>query len=142
MKISRPILYTFLGLLTFVTCCYAFLKYVFWEPSGVERGSLIYQLKIPELAKNYPTWGELGTPLYDLRIADGEKPRLVKVHYTSALAFAGLISRVKILNFGCSNPTEKQVLCSKKGEQGELYQINLREVQTGVEVTVAIIGEY
>jgi hypothetical protein len=134
--------FTFSGVLIFMACCYAFIKYIFWEPSGVERGSLIYQLKIPKVVKNYPTWGELGTPLYDLRIADGEKPRMVKVYYTSASDFPSLISQVKKLNFNCTGPAEKHVLCFKNGEHSERYEISFRKTKAGTEVTVYIIGEY
>ncbi len=122
-------------------CCYGFIKYIFWEPSGIKRGSPVYHLKIPDAAKNFPIWGERGKPLYDLRIADGEKPRLSRVRYTSALDLPGTISRLKELSFKCPDPEKKNLFCFKNAADSTRYEISLKETPEGTEVKVDIIGE-
>jgi hypothetical protein len=141
LKMPRKAVYSISSVIVLMACGYAFLQYIFWEPSGIERGSLVYQLKIPDIAKNYPTWGELGVPLYDLRIADGEKPRLVRVYYTSALDLPNLISRSKELGFNCLAQEQQQVLCYKNDAGGTQHEISLKETRKGTEVKVDIIGD-
>jgi hypothetical protein len=127
--------------LILIACLYAYTLFAFWEPSNVERGSLIYQLKIPTIAKNYPTWDELGVPLYDFRIADGVKPRVVNIHYTSAMYFPSLILLINKLNFDCGKPEGKYAVCKKDSSHGAQYDISLKETDAGTEVEVSIIGD-
>jgi len=121
-------------------CYFLLLKYAFWEPSGVERDSLIYELKIPKIAKDFPTWEPLQVPLYSFRFADGVKPRAVIMTYTSKLTFTNVFLRFKNENYNCAYSERHSANCFKSSKDYMTYDISLTKKNANTEVVVVIIG--
>lgn len=45
--------YLILGVVAVSVVIFLSLKWVFWEPSDIQRNSLIYYLKVPKYAKKF-----------------------------------------------------------------------------------------
>ncbi len=89
------------GLLFVTALLWPALKWGFWEPSDIERGSWIYRFKVPAAAKAFPLWGEVEPPLYDVRIADGLSPAVARIRYVSSLSKFSLLREAKRDGFSC-----------------------------------------
>ncbi len=117
------------------------LKWYFWEPSNIKKGSLVYILKVPGIAKSFPVWGAADSPEYDVRTADGLKPSAVIIQYSSTLTFDVLKQRVLDEGFSCNNyGKEKSVLCEKVPEVGRSQQIEIERNGSYFHVWILMTG--
>lgn len=140
MNLSKPKVFTIFGAV-FLFSLYTYTKFLFWEPSEIKRGSLIYQLKIPKFVKSYPIWSALQAPTYKIRIADGEKPGMVGFHYASSLSVFDTHSHIKQLQFACPVVEKNRLFCTKNDEQGTIQQINVEQSQIGSNIELTFISK-
>jgi len=117
------------------------LKWYFWEPSNIKKGSLVYMLKVPDAAKNFPVWGTDESPEYDVRTDDGLKPSAVIIRYNSTLTFEVLKQRVLDEGYRCENyGSDTSVLCEKKPEAGHIQQIEIERKDRYSHVWILMTG--
>lgn len=116
---------------------YLLAKWVFWEPSDAQKGSLAYTLKVPSEAKNFPIWNAIKFPKFDVNITDGEKPSATVLHYDSSLRLNELKELATKLDFSCKQYERNAVLCDKTIDEDRtqqvIFQVNNNE-QSQVEV--------
>lgn len=117
-----------------------YLTWAFWEPSDITRNSLIYWLKVPAAAKDFPVWSITGEALFDVRIADGLKPSFAIVQYSSTSTFEQLITQTKRIGFDCKLFENKDAVCDKEIGHGKFQQINITDNGRSREVNVLLGG--
>jgi len=117
------------------------LKWYFWEPSNIKKGSLVYMLKVPDVAKNFPVWGTDESLEYDVRTDDGLKPSTTIIRYDSPLSQDKL--HKILLNKGYSCKTygrDETQSCGKKQGKGTEYQLQIEKIEKRSHVRVIILG--
>jgi len=115
------------------------LKWYFWEPGNIKKESLVYMLKVPEVAKNFPIWGADGSLEYDVNTADGLKPSATIIRYNSVLTFDVLKQRVLDEGYSCKTyGKDKTEFCEKDGKYVD-YQLSLEEVENKSHIHIIII---
>jgi hypothetical protein len=115
-------------------------RFLVWEPDGLQRGSLTYELKIPARAKAWPLWQPTGDPLYDFRHADGEARGYTNVHYTTALQLPALRDTAQRQGYVCTEPSPSSVVCDLKQGDVSAAQVTAEptadHAQTNVSVSI------
>jgi hypothetical protein len=86
-------------------------RFFAWEPDGLERGTLLYQLKIPAQAKDWPLWQPTSQVLYDFRNTDGEAHGFTRVHYTASLSVDALQRSLQGQGYVCTEPASHSLVC-------------------------------
>jgi hypothetical protein len=134
--------YLILGVVAVIVVIFLSLKWVFWEPSDIQRNSLIYYLKVPKYAKEFPLWGTMNTPVYDVGHADGEKKSVTIIYYISSLNQQNLLEMAKNLAFKCRHLVKGKVVCNKKTDVGQSIELDFvkQTKMTYFSITVAFIG--
>lgn len=94
-------------------------RFLMWEPDGLEQGSLLYQLKIPARAKEWPLWHATDNARYDFRHADGEARGYTYVRYTTTLQLGALHSTAQAQGYECTEPRAGELVCDLK--HGDVY---------------------
>jgi len=117
---------------------YLSLRYAFWEPSNVQPSSIAYTLKIPAYAKTFPVWQARSAPLYGYRIADGEKPHVTRIRYTSKSSCLSLLPNIKHLDASCETSQEGHFLCQKTNARSGDFDMVLLTIETGCKIDISI----
>ena len=65
---------------------YVLFALAFWEPDGVQRGSVAYLLAIPSTAKDFPLWEPCRQATYNYRFQDGMSPETYGIDYETRLS--------------------------------------------------------
>jgi hypothetical protein len=92
-------------------------RFLVWEPDGLERGSFIYQLKIPARAKDWPLWQPIGEVTYDFRHGDGEARGYTNMRYCTTLQLDALRDTAEGQGYVCTEASASSIVCAlKRGE--------------------------
>lgn len=134
--------YLAISVVVIIIAIFLSLKWAFWEPSDIQQNSFFYYLKVPKYAKEFPLWGIVDTPTYDVRYADGEKKSVTIIHYISSLNQHEFLETAKKKAFGCHLLNEEEGACEKKIDIGQFVEIDfVKQMETTyLKVTVAFIG--
>ena len=134
--------YLAIGVITVIIFIFLLLKWMFWAPSDIQRNSLIYYLKVPKHVKEFPLWGTVNTPLYDVRYADGEKKSITVIDYTSSLNQQDLLKIARNLAFRCRQQAKEKMVCEKKTEIGQSIEMDFVKPNEAnyFRITVVFIG--
>ncbi|GBF26415.1 hypothetical protein MnTg02_01454 [bacterium MnTg02] len=73
---------------------YVLFALAFWEPDGVEPGSVAYLFAIPSTAKDFPLWRPCGQATYSSRFQDGMSPETYWIEYKTRLSGAAFERRI------------------------------------------------
>ena len=114
----------FIALFTLVAVIFiSVAMWSFWEPSDIQKGSLIYRLKVTVDAQTFPVWNQVSVPKYDVNIADGEKPSATILRYDSSLMLSALLDKARIANFSCQQIEPNAAICDKDIGDGRSQQL-------------------
>jgi len=105
------------------------MMWSFWEPVNLEKDSLVYKLKVPQDAKQFPVWSQVTLPRYDISIADGEKPSATKMWYDSSLPLNSLINKAEETGFKCQQFETNAAICDKEIGEGRSQQLIFQKVE-------------
>jgi hypothetical protein len=99
------------------------LRFLMWEPSDVEQGSMAYWLKVPSEIRSLQLWHVLGSPRYDVRVGDGPVPAYVRIRYHARGALSSLHEAVVSDGFACTESERTELLCERQrgDEHDQLY---------------------
>ena len=120
------------------------IKWSLWQPMDMKKDSFAYTYKVPEVVKSFPTWAQLSPPLYDvMSIAEGLKPSVVRMRYTSSLHRDQFVAEATKLQFKCPDSTEKSLLCEKQLSPGQSLQLiySLRSDDSAATIELAYIEQ-
>ncbi|KLV05493.1 hypothetical protein ABT56_10970 [Photobacterium aquae] len=78
----------------------------FWEPSEFEEGSIIFELKIPGVIKDFNAIGAKSSPKYKYRIADGVKPSIITMSYCSSSSIRKISAYFENVGLKCENSVD------------------------------------
>lgn len=131
---------TLIILIATVLLAFTYLKWSFWEPSDIKRNSLIYWLKVPNVARDFPVWDITDEATFDVRIADGLKPSFTIVEYSSSNKLDDLITMSKQIGFNCKLFQNKAAVCDKEMDNGKFQQINMTNKTSKREITIVFGG--
>ena len=141
MKPRRIIVVLPLLFLTLLAGTWGALKFSFWEPDGLIQGSVAYRLKVSETGKRFPIWSPVGKPLYDVRLADGLSPSLVRIHYQSTSPKRQLRLSLKKLGLNCALLSENSgVFCAGIFDNHSV-QIQIHFQESDAKVVAEILGD-
>ncbi|VAW57986.1 hypothetical protein MNBD_GAMMA11-2893 [hydrothermal vent metagenome] len=115
-------------------------KWFFWEPYGVKRNSLVYMLKVPDVAKNFPVWGTDDSLEYDVIMADGLKPSTTIIRYNSSLSQDKLHKILLSKGYSCETyRRDETVFCEKTPDPGVTFQMTIKIKSSHSYVKIIII---
>ena len=104
--------------LLFAAGFWLWLRFLIWEPSGLEQGTIAYWLKVPGAIRSMNLWHKQGNPRYDVRVGDGPSPAYVRVQYQAAGSLSSLQSAVASDGFACTRSDSAELFCERrKGAQ-------------------------
>lgn len=119
------------------------LRFLVWEPDGLRRGTLLYQLKIPAKAKDLPLWRPTGDVAYAFWLGDGPGRGYTNVRYTTPLQLPALRDTAEREGYVCTEPSPSSIVCDLKHGTVSVAQVtaepNAR--QASVNVTVSIFED-
>jgi hypothetical protein len=95
------------------------LRFLMWEPSGVEQGTLAYWLKVPETIRSMRLWQAQSNPRYDVQAGDGAVPGYVRVRYQAGGSMASFQDAVVRDGFACADKDRIELQCERR--QGDGY---------------------
>jgi len=116
------------------------LKWYLWEPDNIKKGSLVYMLKVPDIAKNYPLWEADDSLEYDVNAADGLKPRTTVIRYNSLLSQDALHKILLDKGYSCKRYGRDETLsCRKEQGKGAEYQLQIEKIEKRSLIRVIIL---
>lgn len=101
-------------------------RFFAWEPDDLERGTVLYQLKIPAQVKDWPLWQPTSRVLYDFRNADGEAHGFTRVHYTASLSLDALHRALQGQGYVCTELASHSIVCDLKRRDVDVAQVVAR----------------
>ena len=120
---------------------YSLLRFAFWEPDAIEKGTLTYHLTIPAYAKDYPIWLNTSPPLYSVNIADGPKPYVIVLDYTSALPAETIQQKAQQQGYRCERFSDASLLCVSDTGRGQTITMGFYTTDNRTPIRVSFIGE-
>ena len=135
----RMLKYLAIGVIAIIFVIFLSLKWMFWEPSDIPKNSLTYYLKVPKPVKEFPLWGTVNTPVYDVRYADGEKKSVTIIHYTSSLNQQDLLEKARNLAFRCRQLIEEGIICEKKIDVGQSIELDFVKPAEAARLKINVI---
>lgn len=113
-------------------------RFLMWEPDGLERGSMLYELKIPADAKAWPLWEPSGAVLYDFRHADGGAHGYTRIRYAAAQSEAALRASLERQGYVCTEPSPRSIVCDLQHGAVTAAQVIAERDQIGEGSNVAV----
>jgi|GEM_PF-7116967 len=95
------------------------LRFLTWEPSGIEQGTVAYWLKVPETIRSMRWWQARSSPRYDVQAGDGAVPAYVRVQYRAGGSMASFRDAVVRDGFVCAENDRIELQCERR--QGDGY---------------------
>ncbi len=139
---KKILVYSFAVIILVMIVGLLLVKWMLWEPTGIQKNSIVYHLMVPAELKSFPTWGETKAPEYDVvSIAEGMKPAVVRMHYATTINRDTFLAEAKKLQFNCPHAVITGEHCEKTLATGRYFELNysLYPVDTETDIEVAYI---
>lgn len=99
------------------------LRYLMWEPSGIERGSVVYWMKVPRSIRALGLWRAKGPAQYDVRVGDGSAPGYVRIHYRASGGVRPLQDAIVKDGYVCERNGAVELSCERRFDDASYRQV-------------------
>lgn len=115
------------------------IKFFLWEPSDIQRGSLVYHLKVPSEAQDFPLWEATSEPKYSISVGGGLEPTVTSFIYDSSITPRDLSTKLIADGYQCEHRSSASILCSHTLGVSQV-QVKAAKTDNGTTLEVGIIG--
>ena len=126
---KKIIIYSIVVVVSILVSFVLLMKWAFWEPNGMKKGSMVYMLKVPDELKAFPIWGELTAPEYNISLPDSSVGPIASwMKYTTSLTLYKVMDEAIKLQFSCRIYTPGRAQCEKIINESQLIQLSYGKI--------------